>query len=94
MNSNLTLWMLAISPQQRQQMEPYLKNGVADFVKNCFRQVFSEIPIWDNYFWWVFIEGKYTPSCCSEYLKPENFQLLKAGLVDRILIHTDTKDSR
>ncbi|MGB3514084.1 MAG: BtaA family protein [Microcoleaceae cyanobacterium] len=90
MNSNLTLWMLGVPPQQRQQMERYLKNGVAGFVEDCCREVFSEIPIWDNYFWRVFIEGKYTPSCCPEYLKPENFQLLKAGLVDRISVHTDT----
>ncbi|MDJ0553772.1 MAG: BtaA family protein [Microcoleaceae cyanobacterium MO_207.B10] len=90
MNSNLTLWMLGVPPQQREQMERYLKNGVADFVEDCCQQVFSEIPIWDNYFWRVFLEGKYTPNCCPEYLKPENFQLLKAGLVDRISIHTDT----
>ncbi len=90
MNSNLTLWMLGVPPQQRQQMECYLENGVAEFVENCCQKVFSEIPIWDNYFWRVFIKGKYTPSCCPEYLKEENFQLLKAGLVDRISVHTDT----
>ena len=90
MDSNLTLWMLGVPPQQRQQMERYLKNGVSGFVEDCCQQVFSEIPIWDNYFWRVFLEGKYTPSCCPEYLKPENFQLLKAGLVDRISTHTDT----
>ncbi len=90
MNSNLTLWLLGVPRQQREQMERYLQYGVADFVENCCRQVFSEIPIWDNYFWQVFIRGKYTPSCCPEYLKPENFQLLKDGCVDRISVHTDT----
>ena len=90
MNSDLTLWMLGVPPQQRQQLERYLNNGVAGFVEDCSRSVFSEIPIWDNYFWRVFIEGKYTSSCCPEYLKQENFQLLKAGLVDRISTHTDT----
>ncbi|MGK7922575.1 MAG: DUF3419 family protein [Trichodesmium sp.] len=89
MDSDLTLWMLGVPPQQRQQMERYLKNGVSGFVEDCCQQVFSEIPMWDNYFWRVFLEGKYTRSCCPEYLKPENFQLLKAGLVDRISVHTD-----
>ncbi|NEQ64933.1 MAG: BtaA family protein [Symploca sp. SIO2D2] len=90
MNSDLTLWMLGVPPQQRQQMERYLTNGVAEFVEERCREVFSELPIGDNYFWQVFIKGKYTPNCCPEYLKEENFQLLKAGLVDCISTHTDT----
>ncbi|NER52946.1 MAG: BtaA family protein [Symploca sp. SIO1A3] len=90
MNSNLTLWMLGVPPQQRQQLESYLKNGVAEFVEERCREVFSEIPIWDNYFLRVFMECKYTPSCCPEYLKEENFHLLKAGLVECISTHTET----
>ncbi|NES24313.1 MAG: BtaA family protein [Symploca sp. SIO3E6] len=90
MNSDLTLWMLGVPPQQRQQLERFLTNGVAEFVEERCREVFSELPIWDNYFWQVFIKGKYTPNCCPEYLKEENFHLLKAGLVDRISTHTDT----
>lgn len=90
MNSHLTLWLLGVPPQQRHQMEQYLNNGVSEFVEECCRKVFSEIPLWDNYFWRVFIEGKYTPTCCPEYLKPDNFQRLKSGLVDRISVHTET----
>ena len=90
MDSNLTLWMLGVPPEQRKQMELYLENGVAGFVEDCCRQVFGEIPIWENYFWRVFLEGKYSPDCCPEYLKPENFQLLKSGLVNRISVHTNT----
>ena len=90
MNTDLTLWMLGVPRQQRQQMERYLDNGVAEFVKDRCQKVFTQIPIWDNYFWRVFISGKYTETCCPEYLKPENFQLLKAGLVDCISIHTET----
>jgi len=90
MDNDLTLWLLGVPPQQRQQMERYLKNGVSGFVEDSCHQVFGEIPIWENYFWRVFLKGKYTPNCCPQYLKPENFQLLKGGLVDRISIHTDT----
>ena len=34
--------------------------------------------------------GEYSPDCCPEYLRPENFQLLKDGLVDRVSTHTDS----
>ena len=48
------------------------------------------LPLADNYFWRVYITGAYTRDCCPEYLKPDNFQRLKAGLVDRISVHTDS----
>jgi S-adenosylmethionine-diacylglycerol 3-amino-3-carboxypropyl transferase len=90
MNSDITLWMLGVPYQQRRQMERYLKGGVADFIQDCCRQVFTQVPIRDNYFWRVFIDGKYNPNCCPEYLKQENFQRLKDGLIDRVLVHTNT----
>ena len=36
------------------------------------------------------MRGHYTQDCCPEYLKPDNFHALKAGLVDRIVPHTTT----
>ena len=50
----------------------------------------TKLPIHDNYFWRVYLTGNYTPDCCPEYLKPENFAALKGGLVDRIQWHTMT----
>ena len=35
-------------------------------------------------------DGGLHARCCPEYLKPDNFQRLKAGLVDRIRVHTDS----
>jgi S-adenosylmethionine-diacylglycerol 3-amino-3-carboxypropyl transferase len=52
--------------------------------------VFARLSLSDNYFWRVYLTGEYTPTCCPEYLKRENFNRLKAGLVDRITTHTGT----
>lgn len=90
MNNDITLWMLGVPYQQRRQMERSLEAGVADFVQDCCREVFTEVPIHDNYFWRVFIDGKYNQGCCPEYLKPEPFQRLKDGLIDRVSVHTNT----
>ena len=53
-------------------------------------KLLRELPLADNYFWRVYLEGRYTRTCCPEYLKPENFQALKGGLVDRIKTHNLT----
>jgi S-adenosylmethionine-diacylglycerol 3-amino-3-carboxypropyl transferase len=57
-------------------------------MQDCMEAVCTRLPLQDNYFWQVYVRGAYTPSCCPEYLKPENFARLKAGLANRISIHT------
>ena len=41
-------------------------------------------PLRDNYFWRVYVTGRYSRESCPEYLKRPNFLRLKAGLVDRV----------
>ena len=54
------------------------------FWKRPLEAVFAWLPLRDNYFWRVYLTGQYSADCCPEYLKPENFARLKAGLVDRV----------
>lgn len=90
LDSDLVLWMLGVPTQQRQQMELYMEGSIATFVRQCCENVFIRLPIEDNYFWRVFLNGEYSPNCCPEYLKEENFHRLKSGLVDRICVQTST----
>jgi S-adenosylmethionine-diacylglycerol 3-amino-3-carboxypropyl transferase len=85
-----TLSLVGVPGPQRRQVEKDYAGGIAGFVEDSLDAVFSQLPLHDNYFWRVYLTGKYTPDCCPEYLRPENFQLLKDGLVDRIRVHTAT----
>src|SRR5262249_17582345 len=38
-------------------------------------------------FWRVYVQGVYTPDCCPEYLRRENFERLRSAL-PRLRIHT------
>jgi S-adenosylmethionine-diacylglycerol 3-amino-3-carboxypropyl transferase len=44
----------------------------------------------ENYFWRVYMNGSYTRECCPEYLREENFEKLRGGLVDRVSTHTNS----
>lgn len=90
MNRDSTLSMVGVPRAQRAQVESQYDGGIATFVKDCVDTVFSKLPIQDNYFWRVYINGEYTPDCCPEYLKKENFERLKGGLIDNVTAHTDT----
>jgi S-adenosylmethionine-diacylglycerol 3-amino-3-carboxypropyl transferase len=90
LNRDTTMSMLGVPKAQRRQIETQYPGGLVKFIQDCMEAVFAKLPIRDNYFWRVYLNGAYTPDCCPEYLKPENFQQLKDGVVDRVSTHTDS----
>lgn len=90
LNRDTTMSMLGVPRAQRRQIEATYSGDIARFIQDCMEGVFVKLPMKDNYFWRVYMTGSYTPECRPEYLVPENFQKLKAGLVNRVSTHTDS----
>jgi S-adenosylmethionine-diacylglycerol 3-amino-3-carboxypropyl transferase len=90
MGRDTTLSMLGVPRAQRRQIDTQYPGGVVSFIHDCLEAVFSKLPLQDNYFWRVYMTGSYTRTCCPEYLKEENFHKLKAGLVDKVSVHTNS----
>ncbi|MCI0360863.1 MAG: BtaA family protein [Planctomycetaceae bacterium] len=90
MNRDTTLSMVGVPKAQRKQVETQYQGGVVKFVQDAVEAVFCKLPLSDNYFWRVYMKGEYSRGCCPEYLKAENFDLLKRGLVERVSTHTDS----
>jgi len=90
MDRDSTLSLLGVPRAQRMQIEKQYEGGIIKFMQDSLDAVFSELPISDNYFWCVYSNGSYTPTCCPEYLEEKNFTALKEGLVDRISVASDT----
>jgi len=90
MNRDTTMSMLGVPKAQRRQIENQYPGGLVKFIQDCMETVFAELPMKDNYFWRVYMTGQYTPECCPEYLKPDNIQKLKDGLLDNVSTHTDS----
>ncbi|HEY3301550.1 MAG TPA: BtaA family protein [Methylophilaceae bacterium] len=86
----LTMSLLGVPGPQRKEVIAQHEGGVAGFIRSCIEYVFRQLPMWDNYFWSVYIRGKYGEHCCPEYLKRDNFLALKNGLADRVILHTTT----
>ena len=90
LNRDTTMAMLGVPRAQRRQIEATYDGDLAQFIQDCLEGVFVKLPMKDNYFWRLYMTGSYTRECCPEYLVPENFARLKAGLVDRVTTHTDS----
>jgi S-adenosylmethionine-diacylglycerol 3-amino-3-carboxypropyl transferase len=84
---NTTMFLAGVPREQRHQVEKYYPGGLLKFIQDRVETVFTKLPLHDNYFWRVYLEGSYSRHCCPEYLKAENFELLKQR-VDRISTHT------
>ncbi|MEQ8662406.1 MAG: BtaA family protein, partial [Gammaproteobacteria bacterium] len=88
LSRQFTMSMLGVPQPQRREVESQHAGGVAAFIRDAIEHVFRNIPLAINYFWRVYLTGRYTRDCCPEYLRAENFARLKAGLVDRIHLYT------
>ncbi|MET0225042.1 MAG: BtaA family protein [Dokdonella sp.] len=82
--------MLGVPYPQRKLVEAQHDGGVSGFIRSAVQYVFRQLPLADNYFWHVYMTGRYRRDCCPEYLKEANFVRLKGGLVDHIVPHTTT----
>ncbi|CAF1032087.1 unnamed protein product [Rotaria sordida] len=67
-----------------------MDKSVTTIPMNAIDIVLSKLSLKNNYFYRVYLYGKYTKECCPEFLKEENFNKLKDGLINRISIHTTT----
>lgn len=80
-----TLAMLGVPRSQRRMIEE--KGGLLPFIRGSLEQVFTQLPLSDNYFWRVYLTGSYARNCCPNYLRGEHFETLR-NRTGRLRVHT------
>jgi S-adenosylmethionine-diacylglycerol 3-amino-3-carboxypropyl transferase len=88
-NRHIFQSLLGVPQNQQDLAKASYRDGMAGYIRQCFRKVFMELPLSDNYFWKLYFFGAYTPDCCPNYLKKAHFTPLK-NRVQRIQTHTGT----
>lgn len=84
-----TMTMLGVPSTQRRMIEQEYRGGLLHFIRKSLRKVFTERPIRDNYFWRVYMTGRYSKDCCPNYLREQHFNYLHQR-VERIHTHSST----
>jgi S-adenosylmethionine-diacylglycerol 3-amino-3-carboxypropyl transferase len=88
-NQPVTMAMLGVPRPQIRLIENQFPGGIAGYVRNKIEHVLTQLPVYDNYFWRVYLMGRYTPQCCPNYLRAENQEALRAR-VGRVTTHSMT----
>jgi S-adenosylmethionine-diacylglycerol 3-amino-3-carboxypropyl transferase len=90
LSRQVTMSLLGVPHPQRREVQAQHAGGIAGFIREAVEYVFRQLPVATNYFWSVYVRGRYTPTCCPAYLEPAGFAALKAGLAERIRFYTGT----
>jgi S-adenosylmethionine-diacylglycerol 3-amino-3-carboxypropyl transferase len=75
-------------PQRRMVLES--PGGFPGFLRKALDHVVSLGLLRENYFWSVYLNGRYTRDSCPAYLREASFARLKAGLVENVTTFTGT----
>ncbi|HEX6982189.1 MAG TPA: BtaA family protein [Balneolaceae bacterium] len=84
-----TMAMLGVPATQRKMIDENYEAGLLQFIRQSLANVFTKIPIHDNYFWRVYLTGSYSKNCCPNYLLEQHFERLNQN-IDKISTHTST----
>lgn len=84
-----TMSFLGVPPSQTQLINSQYHGGLAQFLRDTLRHIFTDLPIGDNYFWHVYLNGYYTEECAPRYLKKEHFTTIR-DRIHRIQMFTGT----
>jgi S-adenosylmethionine-diacylglycerol 3-amino-3-carboxypropyl transferase len=89
MNRHFTMTLLGVPRSQQDLITNKYPGGMSGYLTDNLRHIFMDLPMEENYFWRLYITGKYTRSCCPSYLKIENFYTLKER-IQNLNTHTNT----
>jgi S-adenosylmethionine-diacylglycerol 3-amino-3-carboxypropyl transferase len=65
LSRQITMSMLGVPHAQRKQVQAQHQRGVAGFIREALEYVFRELPVWTNYFYSVYVNGRYSPHLLS-----------------------------
>lgn len=88
LSTPLFMSLIGVPLPQRRLLQA--DGAVSSAIQAMVDDLFCTVPANDNYFWGVYVFGRYQPGRCPRYLTPDGFARLKAGLIDRIEAHTCT----
>jgi S-adenosylmethionine-diacylglycerol 3-amino-3-carboxypropyl transferase len=85
--SPIVMSMVGVPRPQINLITKDFSGGLYGFVRERIRYVLTETLMKNNYFWRVYILGNYSEECRPNYLREENFEMLKEH-VHKVKIHT------
>ncbi len=82
----MAMTMLGVPQSQLHLIESQFEGGITGYLQSKLEYVLTKILYSDNYFWRVYLTGRYTRNCCPNYLR-ERYQPALQASVSRLTTH-------
>ena len=79
-NHSAILSLAGVPQAQGALVSQTSEEGPVAYLKDCLSVVFAEVPSSENYFYSLYWNGKYEKENAPNYLKKENFELLRSRI--------------
>lgn len=89
MNQHMVMSLAGVPKSQQKLFVTKYENGALGFIQESINNVFTKLPVKENYFYHLYFNGNYTETCCPSYLKQNNFQTLQ-DRVEKVQTYTTT----
>lgn len=83
MNRHFVMSLVGVPRSQQALFVKNYERGAIGYVQESLQKVFTRLPLQDNYFYRLYLNGSYTPTCCPSYLEKGNFTTIR-DRADRI----------
>ena len=80
LKDSVAMSLLGVPHPQRKEVQSQNERGVAGFVRDSVEYVFRQLPVWTNYFWSVYVRGRYTERVFTGDSRGVSGELLFAAL--------------
>lgn len=84
---NMTMHLMGVPPAQKLYLANEFTGGISKYIETRLETVLTKLPFKENYFYRVYIEGRYPEDCRPEYLKEVNYSRLQRRMRD-VFVHT------
>jgi S-adenosylmethionine-diacylglycerol 3-amino-3-carboxypropyl transferase len=87
LSRDVTMSLMGVPPSQKEHMTNQSPGGIGSYIERSLEAVLTELPFYQNYFYRVYIEGRYPREHRPEYIKEENFETLRHR-ISHLQVHT------
>jgi S-adenosylmethionine-diacylglycerol 3-amino-3-carboxypropyl transferase len=77
-NRHFTMCLIGVPRSQQLLFRRKYEQGALGFIKECLRNVFTQLPASENYFWRLYLQGEYSVDCRPSYLMEQNFEFIRS----------------
>jgi S-adenosylmethionine-diacylglycerol 3-amino-3-carboxypropyl transferase len=74
---HFAMHLVGVPASQQLLCREQYESGTLGYIRDCLQKVFTTVPARDNYFYQLYLKGRFSTTVCPEYLREHHFTTLR-----------------